>query len=88
MSTFTTEVASAITAEAPTTLVLSRKLHEAIMIGDEVEIRIVDIGTDRVRLSITAPRSVPVHRKEVYEAIKRKNRAAGMQAEERSVQSA
>ena len=53
------------------------------MIGDEVEIALVDIRDDKIRLSITAPKSVPVHRKEVYEAIKRANQAAaGMQPED------
>ncbi len=54
-------------------LVLSRQRDETIMIGDEVEITIVDIRGDKVRLGIDAPRSVQVHRKEVYEAIKREN---------------
>ena len=57
-------------------LVLSRQRDETIMIGDEVEITVVDIRGDKVRLGINAPRSVPVHRKEVYEAIKRENQAA------------
>jgi carbon storage regulator len=46
------------------------------MIGDDVEITVVDIRGDKVRLGITAPSHIPVHRKEVYEAIKRENRAA------------
>ena len=57
-------------------LVLSRQKNEAIMIGDEVEIIVVDIRGDRVRLGITAPSEVPVHRKEVYEAIRSENIAA------------
>jgi carbon storage regulator len=57
-------------------LVLSRQRDETIMIGDDVEITIVDIRGDKVRLGITAPSHIPVHRKEVYEAIKRENRAA------------
>ena len=57
-------------------LVLSRQKDETIMIGDDVEITIVDIRGDKVRLGITAPPHVPVHRKEVYEAIQRENRAA------------
>ena len=52
-------------------LVLSRQRDETIMIGDEVEITVVDIRGDKVRLGITAPRHILVHRKEVYEAIKR-----------------
>jgi len=57
-------------------LVLSRQRDETIMIGDDIEITVVDIRGDKVRLGITAPTSVPVHRKEVYEAIQRENRAA------------
>lgn len=57
-------------------LVLSRQRDETIMIGDDIEITVVDIRGDKVRLGITAPSVVPVHRKEVYEAIKRENLAA------------
>ena len=57
-------------------LVLSRQRDETIMIGDEVEIIVVDIRGDKVRLGITAPRHIPVHRKEVYDAIKRGNQQA------------
>ena len=57
-------------------LVLSRQRDETIMIGDEVEVTVVDIRGDKVRLGITAPKEITVHRKEVYEAIKRENRAA------------
>ena len=57
-------------------LVLSRQKDQTIMIGDLIEITIVDIRGDKVRLGITAPLSIPVHRKEVYEAIQNENRAA------------
>ena len=57
-------------------LVLSRQRDETIMIGDDVEITVVDIRGDKVRLGITAPRQIQVHRKEVYEAIKRENQRA------------
>ncbi len=57
-------------------LVLSRQRDETIMIGDDVEITIVDIRGDKVRLGITAPRNIQVHRKEVYEAIRRENERA------------
>jgi carbon storage regulator len=57
-------------------LVLSRQRDETIMIGDTIEITVVDIRGDKVRLGITAPKEVAVHRKEVYEAIKRENRQA------------
>lgn len=57
-------------------LVLSRQRDETIMIGDSIEITVVDVRGDKVRLGITAPTSVAVHRKEVYEAIQRENRNA------------
>ncbi|MCK5612433.1 carbon storage regulator CsrA [Candidatus Pacearchaeota archaeon] len=49
-------------------LVLSRHKEESIMVGD-VEVKIIDIRGDKVRLGITAPRDIPVHRREVYDAI-------------------
>jgi carbon storage regulator len=52
-------------------LVLSRQRDESIMIGDDVEIIIVDVRGDKVRLGITAPKSIPVHRREIYDAIQR-----------------
>lgn len=57
-------------------LVLSRKTNESIMIGDNVEIKIVEVKGDYVKLGITAPRSIAVHRKEIYEAIKKENEQA------------
>ena len=57
-------------------LVLSRHRDESIMIGDDVVVTIVDIRGDKVRLGIDAPQDIPVHRQEVYEAIKRENRKA------------
>jgi len=57
-------------------LVLSRQRDETIMIGDDIQITIVDIRGDKVRLGITAPTHIPVHRKEVYDAIQEENRAA------------
>ncbi|MCB9844888.1 MAG: carbon storage regulator CsrA [Phycisphaeraceae bacterium] len=57
-------------------LVLSRQRDETIMIGDEIEITVVDIRGDKVRLGINAPARIAVHRKEVYEAIRRENEQA------------
>lgn len=57
-------------------LVLSRQKDQTIMIGDNIEITVVDIRGDKVRLGITAPSNIPVHRKEVYEAIKQENKQA------------
>ncbi len=59
-------------------LVLSRQRDETIMIGDEVELTVVDIRGDKVRLGIKAPPRIAVHRKEVYDAIKRENEQAAV----------
>jgi carbon storage regulator len=57
-------------------LVLSRQRDESIIIGDNVQITIVDIRGDKVRLGIVAPTEISVHRKEVYDAIQRENQDA------------
>jgi len=56
-------------------LVLSRQKDESIIIGDDVEITVVDVRGDKVRLGISAPRNVSVHRKEIYDAIQREKEA-------------
>ena len=55
-------------------LVLSRQKDESIIIGDDVEVVIVDVRGDKVRLGITAPKDIPVHRREVYDAIQREKK--------------
>ncbi len=57
-------------------LVLSRKINQSIMIGDDVRVVIVAVDRDQVKLGIEAPRAVPVHRSEVYEEIRRANQEA------------
>lgn len=57
-------------------LVLSRQRDESIIIGDNVVVTVVDVRGDKVRLGIDAPVEIPVHRREVYEAIQRENRRA------------
>lgn len=52
-------------------LVLSRKKNESIVINDDISIVVVEIRGDKVRLGVEAPKEVPVHRREVYDAIKR-----------------
>ncbi len=52
-------------------LVLTRKSNQSIMIGDEIEISVLSVMGDKVRIGIQAPRSIPVYRREVYVAIQR-----------------
>ncbi|MEX1224636.1 MAG: carbon storage regulator CsrA [Pirellulales bacterium] len=67
-------------------LVLSRQRDESIIIGNNIVVTIVDVRGDKVRLGIDAPAEIPVHRREVYEAILRENRSA-TQVEPAEVQS-
>ena len=57
-------------------LVLARKINESIMIGDDIEVVVVDIKGDQIKLGIRAPRNVTVHRTEVYREIQDQNREA------------
>lgn len=57
-------------------LVFTRKSGQSLMIGDEIEIKILSFGNDSARIGISAPRRIPVHRQEVYEAIKKQNEQA------------
>jgi len=58
-------------------LVLSRKKNESIVINDDITIVVVEIRGDKVRLGVEAPKEVPVHRREVFDAIRRNEAAAG-----------
>ena len=57
-------------------LVLARKINESIMIGDDIEIVVIDIKGDQIKLGIKAPRRISVHRKEIYNEIQSENIAA------------
>lgn len=58
-------------------LVLSRKLDEEIVIGDNIVLKVIEIRGDKVRIGIEAPRDTPVHRREVYDAIKAQAKSEG-----------
>ena len=57
-------------------LVLTRKEDESIMIGDDIEVKVLDLKESQVKLGIVAPKSVAVHRREVYQAIQAENAQA------------
>ena len=57
-------------------LVLSRKLNESIQIGDDIEIKVLGIEGDQIKLGIAAPKSIDIHRKEIYIDIQEQNSAA------------
>lgn len=61
-------------------LALSRKQNEAIVLGNDIEITILEIKGEQVKIGITAPKSVPVYRKELYMQIKETNQEAIRQA--------
>ncbi|MCA1949279.1 carbon storage regulator CsrA [Gracilinema caldarium] len=57
-------------------LILSRKINEKIMIGDDISISVIEIRGDQVKLGVEAPRTVKVFRQEVFDAIRAENKAA------------
>lgn len=57
-------------------LVLTRKVNQSIVIGDDIEVVVLEVRGEQVRLGIRAPRNVVVHRKEIYEQIQEENQAA------------
>jgi carbon storage regulator len=62
-------------------LVLTRKPHESIMIGDDIEVKVLSVVGEKVRLGIRAPRQIPVYRREIYVEIAQQNAAASSRAE-------
>ncbi len=57
-------------------LALSRKIGETIVINDDIEITVLDVNREQVKLGIVAPKSVPIHRKEIFLQIKEENKVA------------
>ena len=58
-------------------LALARKVNESIMIGNDIEITVLEIKGDQIKLGVKAPKSVPIYRKELYEQIQEENKQAG-----------
>jgi len=63
-------------------LILSRKINEKIMIGEDISVSIIEIRGDQVRIGVDAPKNVKVFRQEVFDAIKAENKAAAQSAVE------
>ncbi|GAB3692389.1 carbon storage regulator CsrA [Angustibacter aerolatus] len=63
-------------------LVLTRRIGESLVIGEDVTIRVLDVKGDVVRLGVDAPRHVAIHRQEVYDAVVAANRAAAVSSDE------
>lgn len=57
-------------------LVLTRKVNQSIVIGDEIEVVVLEVRGEQVRIGVKAPRTVAVHRKEIYEQIRQENLSA------------
>ena len=68
-------------------LILTRRVGETVMIGDEVTITVLGVKGNQVRVGINAPKHVAVHREEIYERIKREQRAVNGNGESASVPS-
>ena len=56
-------------------LILTRRVNEKLMVGDDVTVTVLSISGNQVRIGVNAPRQVPVHREEIYEKIKRQESA-------------
>ena len=61
-------------------LILTRKVGETLMIGDEIEVTILSLKGNQVRIGVNAPKDVPVHREEIYDRIKREQAGTGNEA--------
>lgn len=68
-------------------LALSRKKDEAIIINDDIEIKIIEVKGDQVKIGISAPKSVPIYRKEVYVQIQEANKEAANSVDAEALES-
>ena len=70
-------------------LALARKVNESIMLGNDIEITLLEIKGDQVKIGISAPKSVPIYRKEIYLQIQEENKqAAGQEIDEEALKNA
>lgn len=59
-------------------LILTRRVGESVVIGDDVDVTVLGVKGNQVRLGVKAPREIPVHREEIYQRIRRENENAGV----------
>ncbi len=62
-------------------LALARKINQSIMIGNDVEITLLEIKGDQIKIGIKAPKNVPIYRKEIYAQIQEENKSAGQEVD-------
>lgn len=62
-------------------LVLTRKPNQSIMIGDDIEVTVLEVRGEQVRIGVNAPKHIPVHRREIYEEIQRQRAQVAASAE-------
>ena len=62
-------------------LALARKINQSIMIGNDIEVTLLEIKGDQIKIGISAPQNVPIYRKEIFDQIQQENKNAGQEVE-------
>lgn len=62
-------------------LVLARKINQSIMIGNDIEVTLLEIKGDQIKIGISAPQNVPIYRKEIFDQIQQENKNAGQEVD-------
>lgn len=62
-------------------LALARKINQSIMIGNDIEVTLLEIKGDQIKIGISAPKNVPIYRKEIFDQIQQENKNAGQEVD-------
>ena len=62
-------------------LALARKINQSIMIGNDIEVTLLEIKVDQIKIGISAPQNVPIYRKEIFDQIQQENKNAGQEVD-------